>query len=67
MKYGAYINLFDKQNKKTHWILLSISKNGAMSFDFFGIEHISQKELSKIIGKLITHNIFRIQFDDFSV
>ena len=35
-----------------------------MYFDSFGIEHIQQEVLSKIKGKSITHNMFRIQDDD---
>ena len=37
----------------------------AVYFDSFGMEHhILQKVLSKIKDKSITHNIFRIQYDD---
>ena len=31
----------------------------------FGIEYIPQEVLSKIKHKLITYNIFRIQFNDY--
>ena len=36
----------------------------AVYFDSFGMEHILQEALSKIKDKSITHNIFRIQYDD---
>ena len=36
----------------------------AVYFDSFGMEHILQEVLSKIKDKSITHNIFRIQYDD---
>ena len=36
----------------------------AVHFDSFGMEHILQVALSKIKDKSITHNIFRIQYDD---
>ena len=35
-----------------------------MYFDSFGIEYIPQEVLNKNKDKYITHNTFRIQFDD---
>ena len=36
-----------------------------MYFDSFGSKYISPDELNKIIDNSITHNVFRIQNDDF--
>ena len=55
------INLDDKNNKRTHWVLLFTDRNTAVYFDSFGIEYIPQELLNKIRDKSITHNIFRIQ------
>ena len=38
-----------------------------MYFDCFGTECIGQEVLNKITGKSITHDIFRIQDDDFII
>ena len=59
------INLDDKQGKGTHCVSLFINKNTAVCFDSFGIEYIPQRLLNKIKDKFITHNIFRIQDDDY--
>ena len=65
MKDGAYfINLHDKQSKRTHWDSLFIYKNTSVYFDSFGIKYIPQQVLSKIKDTSITQNIFRIQDDD---
>ena len=58
------LNLDGKQSKGTHWVSLVIGRNTAGYFDSFGIEYILPEVLSKIKDKSITHNIFRIQFDD---
>ena len=58
------LNLDGKQSKGTHWVSLVIDRNTAGYFDSFGIEYILPEVLSKIKDKSITHNIFRIQFDD---
>ena len=50
--------------KGTHWVLLFIDRNTGVCFDSFGIEYVPQEVLSKIKDKSITHNIFRIQYDD---
>ena len=36
-----------------------------MQHDFFRIDYIPQKVINKIRDKSITHNIFRIQDNDF--
>ena len=36
-----------------------------MYFDSFGSKYISPDELNKIIDNSITHNVFKIQNDDF--
>ena len=65
IKDGAYvINLDDKHSKGTNWLSLFIDRNTAVYFDTFGIEYIPQEVLSKVKDKSITHNIFRIQYDD---
>ena len=65
MKDREYvINLDDKKSKGTSWFLLFIDKNKGVYFDSFGIEYNRQEVLSKIKGKSITLNIFRIQFDN---
>ena len=53
------------KSKGTHWLSLFIDINIAVYFDSFGIEHIPQEVLSKISNKLINHNIFRIQDNDY--
>ena len=35
-----------------------------MHFDSFGIDYITQEVLNKVKDKSITHNIFRIPYDD---
>ena len=50
-----------KKSKGTHWVSLSINRNIAVFFDFFGVEYIPQEILNKIKDKSINHNIFRIQ------
>ena len=59
------INLDDKNSKGTHWVSLFIDKNTAAYIGCFDIEYIPQEVLSKIKDKSITHNIFRIQEDDW--
>ena len=54
-----------KTIKRTHQVSLFIDRNTAAYFDFFGIEYIPQEVLKKIKDKLVTHNIFRIQGNDF--
>ena len=51
--------------KGIHWVSLFIDRNTAVYFESFEIEYIPQKALNKIKDKSITHNIFRIQTDDF--
>ena len=59
------INFDDKNSKETHWVSLFIDKNTAAYIDCFDIEYIPQEVLSQIKDKYITHNIFRIQEDDW--
>ena len=54
------INLDDKKSKEKPWVSLFIDKNTAVYLDSFGIE-----VLNKIRDKSITHNIFKIQDNDF--
>ena len=66
IKDRAYvINLDDKNSKGTHWVSLFIERDTAVYFHSFGIEYIPQEVLDKIRDKSITHNIFRIQENDF--
>ena len=61
IKDEAYIiNLNYKKTNGTHWVSLFIEKITAAFSDSFGI-----KALSKAKDKSITHNIFRIQDNDF--
>ena len=62
------LNLDDKNNKGTHWDSLFIEKKTpAVYFDLFRIriENIPQEVLNKIKDKSITHNIFRIQDNEY--
>ena len=45
-------------------VSLFFDRNSAVYFDSFGIECISQGVLNRIKGKSITHNIFRIQYNE---
>ena len=54
-----------KKSKGTHWVSSLINRHTAAYFDSFGIEYTPQEVLSKIKDKSITHNIFRIQDNDF--
>ena len=53
-----------KKSKRKHWVSLFFEKIIAVYFDFFGTEYISLEVLSKIKGKSITDNMFRIQDND---
>ena len=44
---------------------LFIDRNVAAYFDYVGIELIPQKVLKKIRDKSVTHNMFKIQDNDF--
>ena len=59
------INLDDKNSKGTHWVSLFINKSTAVYFDSFGTEYIPQEVLNKIKDKSVTHNIFRIQDNEY--
>ena len=66
IKDGTYvINLDDKKNKGTHWVLTFIDRKKAVYFDSLGIEYIPQKVLNKIKDKSIIHNIYRIQHNNY--
>ena len=54
-----------KKSKGTHSVSLFIDRNTSVYFDSFGIEYIPQEVLNKIKDKSITHNIFRIQGNEF--
>ena len=46
-KDGAYvINLDEYKSIGTHWIALYVNGNNAISFDSFGVEHISKEIIS---------------------
>ena len=63
---GAYvINLDDKESKGTNRISIFIVRNAVAYFDSFGVEHIPKEVLKKTKHKSITHNIFRMQDNDF--
>ena len=53
-----------KKSKRKHWVSLFFDKIIAVYFDFFGTEYILLEVLSKIKGKSITDNMFRIQDND---
>ena len=64
IKDGAHVtNLDDEKSKVTQWFSLFSDINTAVFVDFFEAEYTPQKALNKIrlIRKLITLNIFRIQ------
>ena len=44
---------------------LFIDRNTVVYSDSFGIEYVPQEVLSKIRDKSITHNIFKIQDDEY--
>ena len=55
------INHDDFKSMGIHWIALYVNANKAVSFDIFGVEHVS-KEIKNFLGnKNITTNIFRIK------
>ena len=56
-----------KKIKGTHWVPWFIDRNTTVYFDSFRIEYIPQEALNKIRDKLITHNIFRIQNNEYIV
>ena len=62
------INLDDKNSKGTHWDSLFIEKKTQLynlTHLEFRIENIPQEVLNKIKDKSITHNIFRIQDNEY--
>ena len=62
------INLDNKKSKGTYCASLFIHKNQAVYFDSFKavyFEYVPQQVLNKIRGKSITHNILRMQDNDF--
>ena len=61
------INIDDKNSKGTHWVSLFIDRNIAVYFDSLGIKYVPQEVLNKTRDKSITHNIFRIQDNKFSM
>ena len=61
------MNFDDNQSKGTYWVSLFIDRNTSMYFDSLGIEYIPLELLYRIKVKSITHNIFRIQSDDFII
>ena len=72
-KDWAYvINLNDKNSKEKHWVSLLIDINLAVYlltiyFYTFWIEYISEEVLKKIKDKSITHNILRIQDNEYII
>ena len=63
IKNGAYvINLDEYADVGTHWIALYVKNNEVISFDSFGVEHITE-EIIKFTenNKDIKTNIFRLQ------
>ena len=66
IKDGAYvINFNDTISKGTLWVWLFIDRNTAVYFHYFGNEYIPQEVLTKVKDKSITHNIFRMQHNEF--
>ena len=53
-----------QKSKGTYWVSLLIDRNAAVYFDSFSNEYIPQGVLSKFKNKSITHDIFKMQFDD---
>ena len=53
-----------KKSKGAHWVSLFFDTYTAVYFDSFEIEYIPQKVSNKSKDESITHNIFRIQYDD---
>ena len=45
-------------------VSLFIDRNLAVYFDSFGIEYIAQGVLNRIKDKSITHNVFRMQYNE---
>ena len=58
------INLDDQKNKVTYWVSLCVDRKTGVHSDYFGIEYIPQEVLNKLKDKSITHNLFRIQYDE---
>ena len=66
IKDGAYVMyLDDKQSKRAHWGSLIFGRYTAAYFNSFVIDYIPQEVINKIQDTSITHNIFKIQPDDF--
>ena len=61
------IYLYEKKSKRTHWVSLSTDRNTVVYFDYFGIEYILHEQLNKTKDESITHNILRIQDNDFII
>ena len=59
-----WINIDEKQSKRTQWVSLFIDRHITVYFDSFRIEYIPQEALSKIKYISIINNIFRMQDDD---
>ena len=57
-------NLKNKQSNGRHSVQLYVTRNTAVYFDCFGIEHDLWEILNKTKDKSSTHNILRIQNDD---
>ena len=56
-----------QKSKGIHWVLLFNNRNMIVYFDSFQIEYIPWDMLNKRKDKSITHNIFRIQPDDYII
>ena len=54
-----------KNTRGTHWVLSFNDGNRTVYFNSFEIEYIPQEVLNKIKDKAVTHNIFRIQDNEF--
>ena len=61
LKKGAYIiNLDDRKNTGTHWVVFFVKSNEVIYFDSFGVEHIPEEIKKLIRNKNIKSNILRI-------
>ena len=61
------IYLYEKKSKGTYWVSLSTDRNTVVNFDSFGIEYIPHEQLNKTKDESITHNILKIQDNDFII
>ena len=63
----SFISLDDKNGKEMHWVSFFIDRNTDLYFDSFVVADIPQEVFKKIRDKSITHNIFRIQDNEYLI